>query len=212
MADAEARQDARRAAKWLLSLPAMSKGANGDLRQISYGGKNLTNMELEVLALIQNGKDNPAAAMTALALGGAMEGQREIDARHEAERKAKLGQWKKDKARAERNLKNQLGSEGLYQPSMLSCVRGIATLRAVAERLQTELVTEPMILRTTSREGAERVLLNECWRQLSLMEAQIATATQRLYSLAQRFKGKTGGEADDAFGKMAENINSLLAS
>lgn len=202
-------KNARDSMKWFMELPATKKNKQtGEQTQVVYHGRKLTNMDSIVIALANEGRTNPSAAMTALTLSGALATKEEMDEEKEKQREKR---YREHRAAVERNarcIKTQMQKDGIYTPALLSSVKSAADMLADIEALEKEMATEPQMYHTLSREGADRVDFHPGRRQLFVMKGQAANMLSRIYLAAARFVGNASDS--DGFDDFQQKIMAAI--
>ena len=192
--DKEQLLNAHNAASWLLSQPALKK----DGTPVTYNGRPLNNMELQMVALMQAGQDNPTAAMTVLTLSGALQNRQEAT---EEQKRQYHNAYEKHRKKARmyyNSIKKNLEDSEVYAKSLNAMIKTVAQLMADCDECDEECAGQPISIHETSREGMDRQKFNPIRQQLKDMKAQASKQYDALLRRAYDIAGKSLGSDDTA--------------
>ena len=200
------RKTAQDEAAWLLSLPAMKE----DGSTFSYGGRDLTNLGVLMLGLMQTAQENPTAAMTMFTLGGVLKDHDSVPTEAERERQKKAHKARMAKVtKASQVIRAQLKNAGVWSPGLSTMVTAVATARVQLDVIADRAFEmEPFIVEV-SREGASRVKSNPVVDDFMRFSQQLTTLSSQLIHRAIQLSGKADTDKENELIKTLRDINDV---
>lgn len=200
------RKTAQDEAAWLLSLPAV--GDNGG--NVSYGGRDLTNLGVLMLGLMQTAQENPTAAMTMFTLGGVLKDHDSVPTDAERERQKKAHKARMVKVtKASQVIRDQLKKAGVWSPGLSTMVTAVATARVQLDVIADRAFEmEPFVVEL-SREGAKRVKSNPVVDDFMRFSQQLTTLSSQLIHRAIQLSGKASSDDEKKLIDTLREINDV---